>query len=78
MDRKHMKAARSLLSWSQADLARAAGLSTPTISTIEQGRNMPEETEKKIVDAFDRAGVQITGRGVEWKQPAPQRDTNAD
>lgn len=65
IDRNHIKAARALLDWSQPDLARAAGLSISTIATIEQGRNMPDRTAKKILDAFAQAGVRVNDRGVE-------------
>lgn len=68
IDRNHMRAARSLLSWSQIDLARAAGLGASTIMSIEQGRNITESAGKKILEAFARAGVEVTEGGVAWKR----------
>ena len=58
-----VKAARSLLAWSQADLAKQSGVSEPTIARLEAddgdlgGRAL---TGNKIVTALEAAGVEFT------------------
>ena len=65
-----LKAARALVGWSQEDLARAAGVSLPTVKRLEaaggplQGR---AETANSLMTALQRAGVQFleeNGGGV--------------
>jgi predicted transcriptional regulator len=57
---RQVKAARSLLAWSQGDLARASGVSEPTIARLESqdgsllGR---ADTAQKIISAIESAGV---------------------
>jgi predicted transcriptional regulator len=57
-----VKAARSLLAWSQGDLARASGISEPTVKRLESqdgelgGR---ADTTAKIVAALEQAGVEF-------------------
>lgn len=57
---RQVKAARSLLAWSQGDLAAASNISEPTIARLESqdgelgGR---AETAQKIVAALESAGV---------------------
>ena len=59
---RQLKAARALLAWSQADLAKRSGVSEPTIARLESfdgelgGR---EETTRKIRQAIERAGVEF-------------------
>lgn len=59
---RQVKAARSLLAWSQADLAEASGISEPTIKRLEAtdgplgGRT---DTGEKIVAALESAGVEF-------------------
>jgi predicted transcriptional regulator len=59
---RQVKAARSLLDWSQEDLAVAADVSVPTIKRLEAqdgllgGRN---ETAMKIHSALEAAGVEF-------------------
>lgn len=59
---RQVKAARSLLAWSQADLANASGISEPTIKRLEAtdgplgGRS---DTGEKIVTALETAGVEF-------------------
>jgi predicted transcriptional regulator len=55
---EHMRAARALLNWSQAKLARASGVSLPTIKrlevmsgTISANTMTVEAIRKAIVDA---------------------------
>lgn len=60
---RQIKAARALLSWSQEELASAAGVSIPTIKRLEAqdgpvgGR---EETAMRIIDSIRAAGVEFT------------------
>ena len=59
---RQVKAARALLGWSQADLARHSSVSEPTIARIESadgelgGR---EDTERKIRLAIEKAGIEF-------------------
>jgi predicted transcriptional regulator len=60
---RQVKAARSLLAWSQSELARVSGVSEPTIWRLEAvdgelgGR---PETVEKIRQALEDAGIQFT------------------
>jgi transcriptional regulator with XRE-family HTH domain len=57
-----MKAARALLGWSQRQLAKASGVSAPTIKRLESqtgalgGR---ADTAARIVAALESAGVEF-------------------
>ncbi len=57
---RQVKAARALLDWSQADLAKASEVSEPTIARLESadgplgGRT---DTGEKIVAALEKAGA---------------------
>lgn len=61
---RQVKAARSLLAWSQEQLAKAADVSIPTIKRLESddgdlgGRT---DTAAKIVGALEAAGVDFIG-----------------
>jgi transcriptional regulator with XRE-family HTH domain len=63
---EQIKAARALLGWTQEDLAKAAGLSKPSINTLERRIANPKvETMISIQKALERAGVKFTeGPGV--------------
>jgi transcriptional regulator with XRE-family HTH domain len=63
---EQIKAARSLLTWSQADLARAARISLPALSNLERGAVMPRtRTIQNIQNALEGAGIEfIEGPGV--------------
>lgn len=78
---RQVKAARSLLAWSQEDLAVAAKVSLPTIKRLEAidglvgGRG---ETAEKIRSALQSAGVEFIGEngggpGVRLKKPLKKR-----
>lgn len=61
IDEKQMRAARGLLSWSQQELADAAGVSQPTIKRIEKlgpGRSAVD-TMTAIQKAMEKAGVEF-------------------
>lgn len=89
-----MRAARALLGMDQRQLAELSGVSLPTIQRMEGSEGHVRgivETLIKVVDAFDRAGVELigentpsmgSGRGVRFKEtgamvPPPPR-TAAD
>lgn len=73
---KQVKAARSLLGWSQADLAEVSGVSEPTIKRLEAGEGElggRQDTAAKIQAALEAAGVQFIpenggGPGVRLKK----------
>jgi transcriptional regulator with XRE-family HTH domain len=60
---RQIKAARSLLDWSQERLAEASGVSLPTVRRLEAadgelgGR---EDTAGKIIAALGGAGIEFT------------------
>jgi transcriptional regulator with XRE-family HTH domain len=61
---RQIKAARSLLGWSQDDLADASGISKPTIGRLEAtDSNEPiggrAETGEALVTALEKAGVEF-------------------
>jgi transcriptional regulator with XRE-family HTH domain len=59
-----IRAARGLLNWTQAQLARAAGLSQVAVKNLERGRTDPRaSTLTAIQEAFDRADVVFLDRG---------------
>ena len=84
-----MRAARALLGIDQKTLAELAGVSLPTIQRMEASTGNVRgvvETLMKVVDAFERAGVELIGeqarsesggRGVRLKEPGPPRRVGA-
>ncbi|MEH6951317.1 helix-turn-helix transcriptional regulator [Nitrobacter sp. NHB1] len=81
-----MRAARALLGIDQKTLAALAGVSLPTVQRMEASEGRVRgviDTLVKVVDAFERAGVELIGeharsdgggRGVRLKQPgSPSR-----
>ena len=61
---RQIKAARSLLGWSQDDLAAASGISKPTIGRLEAiDSNEPiggrAETGEALAAALEKAGVEF-------------------
>ena len=61
-----LRAARSLLNWSQAELSKKSGYALATINNIERGQYQAHSgTLDNIVQTFEEAGVQfIDGPGV--------------
>ncbi|MFQ5488345.1 MAG: helix-turn-helix domain-containing protein [Gammaproteobacteria bacterium] len=62
-----IKAARMLLGWDQARLAREAGLSLPTIQRMEASEgNVRGNVDSlvKVVEALGRAGVELIAEGA--------------
>jgi transcriptional regulator with XRE-family HTH domain len=75
---KQIKAARELLGWSQEAIAKASGVSIPTIKRLEAaGGDLGGRpaTGEKIIAALEKAGVEILedGQGVRLK-PAKARE----
>ena len=57
---RRLVTARNQAGWSQAELARQAGVRKETIHRIEAGKNNPDEaTFNKIQNAFSRAQVAV-------------------
>lgn len=58
---RQLKAGRAMLAWSQADLAKASGVSEPTIARLEAAKDGPiggrESTVRKLIAALEKAGV---------------------
>lgn len=57
---RQIKAARSLLGWSQEELAVTAGVSIPTIKRLEASEGLlggREATINKITTALEKAGI---------------------
>jgi transcriptional regulator with XRE-family HTH domain len=78
MQRSQLRAARALLSWSQQQLAEAAGVSLPTIKRLEPGDGPLQtrvETMEKLRRTLQSAGVEFIaendgGAGVRLKKRA--------
>jgi transcriptional regulator with XRE-family HTH domain len=70
-----IRGARGLLGWSQLELARAAGLSEPTVKRFETAQtNVSEVAVAKMVVALEAAGIQFTNGdrpGVRMRQWEP-------
>lgn len=89
MTAAQLRAARALLGIDQKTLAELAGVSLPTIQRMEASTGNVRgvvETLMKVVEAFDRAGVELIGeqarsdsggRGVRLKQPGPPKRVGA-
>lgn len=73
---RQVKAARALLGWSQLDLARASGVSEPTIKRLEASDGQlggRADTGDKILNALEEAGIMIVednggGAGVRLRK----------
>ncbi len=63
---EQIKAARSLLGWSQAELAKAARISLPALGNLERGIVMPRvRTIEAIQKSLENAGIEfIDAHGV--------------
>ena len=77
---RQIKAARALLSWSQEELAEAAGVSTPTIKRLE-ARDGPiggrTNTATKIRTALEEGGVEFLDEMFAATSPARATPTSA-
>ena len=59
---RQLKAARSLVGWSQEELASAANVSLPTIKRLEAAEGLlggRQSTAQKIQTALEKAGIQF-------------------
>lgn len=67
---EQIKAARSLLNWTQGDLANASGISKPALANFERGIAKPRtETVTALQRALEEAGVEfIEGPGVKLRK----------
>ncbi|MBV8059898.1 helix-turn-helix transcriptional regulator [Paludibacterium sp.] len=65
-----IRAARTLLGWTQDALAEAAGVSLPSINNLERGVYSPRpDTYQAIVTALEKGGVEfIPGNGLRLRQ----------
>jgi transcriptional regulator with XRE-family HTH domain len=60
------RAARSLLNWSQEQLAALAGVSRSTIKDFECRRHtLHQATEKLLIKALEKGGVRLLGHDGE-------------
>jgi predicted transcriptional regulator len=56
-----IKAGRTVLGWSQTELAKRAGIARPTVARIESFTMQPKlETAEKIKDALRNAGIEFS------------------
>lgn len=64
-----LRAARALLNWSRADLAKRSGISEPTIHRFENGTNEPEaRTAQKLLNILEASGIELSdNHGVRFK-----------
>lgn len=66
-----MRAARALLGIDQRQLAELAGVSLPTIQRMEASEGTVRgvvDSLTKVVEALDRAGIELIGEGVVSQQ----------
>jgi transcriptional regulator with XRE-family HTH domain len=73
------RAARGLLAWSQAELAREAGVGVVTVHQLEAARGTPRRATLEVIRrCFERAGVEFIdenggGAGARLKAPRNKR-----
>jgi transcriptional regulator with XRE-family HTH domain len=72
---EQLRAARSLLGWSQSKLAQRAGLSLPTVKRVESGTGprVSDQARAKLQRALEAAGIAFLdenggGRGVRFRR----------
>lgn len=68
------KLARVALDWGVLDLAKAANVSTQTITRLERGENLRPSTLERIQRVLENAGIEFIaenggGVGVRFKKP---------
>lgn len=71
---EHIRAARALLAWSQADLARAASVAVSTVADFERGQRTPVANNAQAMkDAIEAQGISFLPGGavVTAKMPPP-------
>ncbi len=61
ISREQCRAARGLLDWSQAELARRSGLSVSAIRDFENGHHVPHAANlDALIETFRLGGVEFT------------------
>jgi transcriptional regulator with XRE-family HTH domain len=72
---EQLRAARSLLGWSQSKLAQRAGVSLPTVKRVESGTGprVSDQARAKLQRALEAAGIAFLdenggGRGVRFRR----------
>jgi transcriptional regulator with XRE-family HTH domain len=77
---EQLRAARSLLGWSQSELAVRAGLSLPTVKRVEAGMGprVSDEARTKLRRALELGGVEFIdenggGPGVRLRKSQRQK-----
>ena len=79
-----IRAARALLRWEQRDLARASGVSLPTIKRLEGARGVlaaHSSTVTALRRAFESAGIEFTngcGPGVRLRPDTKSKKAGHD
>jgi transcriptional regulator with XRE-family HTH domain len=74
---RQLKAARTLIGWSQEELASASGISLPTIKRLEAAEGLlggRKTTAERIRKALEKAGIEFIdenggGPGVRLRKP---------
>lgn len=75
-----VKEYRSVLGWSQQDLAQRAGCSRPTIARLEGGRVILSLTMTKVIDALNEGiadavrNNQVQNVSQKAQSPTPEKD----
>ncbi len=60
-----LRSARAWLNWTQAELAKAAGVAKTVVNRYEQGRSVPHaESLKKVQGALKDAGIRFQFDGM--------------
>ena len=60
-----LRAARSWLNWSQAELAQAASVAKTVVNRYEQGYSVPHaESLRKVQGALEAAGIRFVFEGM--------------
>lgn len=68
-----VRAARSLLNWSQSYLAVGCMVSRSTIADLEANKRQPHESSLYIIiSELTAAGIVFTDRGVEFSEIPPK------
>lgn len=67
---EQLKAARSLLGWTQGDLAAYSGVSLASVANLEQGKGKGRgKTQQAVMVALEQAGIEFTPEpGVRLKR----------
>lgn len=69
-----IRAARGLLGWSQAALAKRSGINRTTLIDMESGKREPlDATQAALLSELDKAGIAFRDKGVEFKKWPPKK-----